>query len=70
MKQELYLKTVFYCMACDGEIATEEVDLIRNEVAYEPLREGLDVDSHFRYRFPSTFQLSYYLGVLNEKPIP
>lgn len=44
MKQELYLKTMFCCMACDGEIATEEVDLIRNEVAHESLLEGLDVE--------------------------
>lgn len=26
---ELYLKTVFSCIACDGEIAPEEVDLVR-----------------------------------------
>ncbi len=44
MKQELYLKTMFCCMACDGEIAAEEVDLIRNEVAHEPLLEGLDAE--------------------------
>lgn len=50
MKQELYLKTMFCCMACDGEIATEEVDLIRNEVAHESLLEGLDVEPHFHYR--------------------
>ncbi len=28
-KQELYLKTMFCCISCDGDIATEEVDLIR-----------------------------------------
>lgn len=29
-KEELYLKTVFCCIACDGDIATEEVDLVRD----------------------------------------
>lgn len=28
-KEELFLKTVFCCIACDGEIATEEVSLVR-----------------------------------------
>lgn len=28
-KEELYLKTIFCCIACDGDIATEEVDMIR-----------------------------------------
>ncbi len=26
---ELYLKTLFCCCACDGEIAQEEVDMIK-----------------------------------------
>lgn len=31
MKQtELYLKTIFCCMACDGEIAKEEVEMIKH----------------------------------------
>lgn len=29
-KDELYLKTIFCCIACDGDIATEEVNLVRN----------------------------------------
>lgn len=28
-KEELYLKTVFCCIACDGDIATEEVDWLK-----------------------------------------
>lgn len=28
-KKELYLKTVFCCIACDGDIAEEEIGLIR-----------------------------------------
>lgn len=27
--QEIYLKTVFCCMACDGDIAPEEIEIIR-----------------------------------------
>ena len=29
-KAELYLKTIFCCMACDGEIAKEEVEMIES----------------------------------------
>ena len=28
---ELYLKTAFCCMACDGDIATEEIELINTD---------------------------------------
>lgn len=31
--QELYLKTVFACMAYDGSIADEEIQLVRDLVA-------------------------------------
>lgn len=30
MDKELYLKTAFCCMVCDGNIAEEEVQLIRD----------------------------------------
>lgn len=40
---ELYLKTAFCCMACDGEIADEEVTLLKSKVANENVFEGLDV---------------------------
>ena len=30
IKEELYLKTVFCCIACDGDIAAEEVDMVRD----------------------------------------
>lgn len=36
-KEELYLKTVFCCIACDGDIATEEVDLVRELSAKDKL---------------------------------
>lgn len=41
--KELYLKTVFCCMACDGDIAKEEVALL-NKYAHEShLFDGLDI---------------------------
>lgn len=39
---ELYLKTAFCCMACDGNIAEEEVQLIKDYVAEQTYFEGLD----------------------------
>lgn len=42
-KQELYLKTIFSCMVCDGDIATEEVDLVRQRTANDDDFKGLDV---------------------------
>lgn len=44
MTNELYLKTAFCCMACDGDIAHEEVDLIRSYVRESSLFEGLEVE--------------------------
>jgi len=42
---ELYLKTVFCCIACDCDIAPEEIDLVRNLANnYEAIKE-LDVES-------------------------
>lgn len=42
---ELYLKTVFCCMACDGNIADEEVGMIRKLVSETNLFAGIDVES-------------------------
>ena len=36
---ELYLKTLFCCCACDGEIAQEEVDMIK-ELTAHPINLG------------------------------
>ncbi len=55
---EIYLKTAFACMACDGEIANEEVALIKRITADEPkLFEALDVES----------TLNGYISEINEK---
>lgn len=42
--QELYLKTVFSCMACDGDIAQEEVELVKKLTEETDLFDGLDVE--------------------------
>lgn len=44
-KQELYLKTMFCCMACDGDIAEEEVDLLKETAIQTPLFEGMEVEN-------------------------
>lgn len=43
--QELYLKTVFSCMACDGDIAPEEVKLVNQLASETNLFNGLEVES-------------------------
>lgn len=42
---ELYLKTAFCCMACDGDIAPEELELIREYASGNELFLHLDVES-------------------------
>ena len=44
-KEELYLKTVFCCIACDGEIAKEEVDLVRKMSTKDNIFSGLDSEA-------------------------
>lgn len=41
-KEELYLKTIFCCIACDGDIATEEVGMIRELCAKDKLFHDID----------------------------
>ncbi|MBO5445473.1 MAG: TerB family tellurite resistance protein [Muribaculaceae bacterium] len=42
---ELYLKTLFCCSACDGEIASEEISLVKSLSEKEKLFENMDVES-------------------------
>lgn len=42
---ELYLKTAFCCMACDGNIADEEVALLRSVASESKLFGGIDVQA-------------------------
>lgn len=44
-KQELYLKTIFCCMACDGDIAQEEIDAVKETAAKTSILENLDVEN-------------------------
>lgn len=41
--QNLLLKTIFACMACDGDIAHEEIDVLRELIANTDLFKDLDV---------------------------
>jgi uncharacterized tellurite resistance protein B-like protein len=41
---ELLLKTIFACMACDGDIASEEVQVLRELIANTDLFKELDVE--------------------------
>lgn len=41
---ELYLKTAFACMACDGEIANEEIELVKHFATTSTLFEGLEIE--------------------------
>ncbi|MCQ2277921.1 MAG: TerB family tellurite resistance protein [Bacteroidales bacterium] len=45
MNNELFLKTVFCCMACDGEIANEELALVKSVATNQAVFEGLDISS-------------------------
>lgn len=41
---ELYLKTAFSCMACDGEIAEEELELVKQYAANSTYFDGLAIE--------------------------
>lgn len=54
---ELYLKTLFCCSACDGEIAPEEVSLVKQISLNDSTFEGLDVEN----------TLNSYIDSINEQ---
>lgn len=43
--KELYLKTIFCCIACDGDIAKEEIALVQKMVSEDETFDGIDVKS-------------------------
>lgn len=45
--KELYLKTLFCCCACDGEIAPEEIKLIKALVDTESVFTNEDIEGSF-----------------------
>jgi uncharacterized tellurite resistance protein B-like protein len=56
---ELYLLTAFVCSACDGEIANEEVDLIKTLCGNTELFNGIDVEN----------KLNEYVAKINQDGI-
>jgi uncharacterized tellurite resistance protein B-like protein len=56
---ELYLKTAFCCMACDGDIAQEEVELVKNFATNSDFFHNLDVEKY----------INGYINEINEKGI-
>lgn len=56
---ELYLRTAFCCMACDGDIAPEELELIREYTSNNELFLHLDVES----------KLNEYVAEINQKGV-
>ena len=44
-KNELYLRTAFACMACDGDIAMEEIALVKQIAEQSDLFSSIDVEN-------------------------
>ena len=43
-KEELFLKTVFCCIACDGDIATEEINMVMSTCKNNKLFSNIDIE--------------------------
>ena len=54
---ELYLKTAFCCMACDGEIAPEELELVKHFAASASYFKDIDVQN----------TINKYVAEINER---
>ena len=68
MNKELYLKAAFCCMACDGDIASEEIQLIKDYVMQSALFEGIDVENKLNDYVASinSIGVSFLNSFLNE----
>ncbi|MCD8291865.1 MAG: TerB family tellurite resistance protein [Prevotella sp.] len=44
-RKELYLKTMFCCMSCDGEIAQIEVERIKSMASQTDFFNGMDIEA-------------------------
>ena len=42
--EELYLKTIFCCMSCDGEIAEEEIEMVKNFCSNDDTFKEIEVE--------------------------
>lgn len=58
-KEETYLLTAFACSACDGEIAKEEVELIKNWASSTDLFQFIDIET----------KLNDYVDAINKNGI-
>lgn len=56
-KAELYLKTIFCCMACDGDIAEEEIEMVKELSLKDNTFSSLDVEA----------LINQWINELNEK---
>ena len=66
--KELLLKAAFCCMACDGDIAAEEISLVKRMTSELQLFGGLDVEkklNEFVYQINQT-GFTFLLNFLNE----
>lgn len=68
---EFLLRTAFACMACDGEIAPQEVDLIKSMAAAESLFGSIDINKELDTLVADINQrgksfLKSYLSLLSE----
>lgn len=57
--KELKLKTVFCCMSCDGDIAKEEIEMVKKMVTETSLFEGMDTET----------LLNTYISEINENGV-
>ena len=66
--KELLLKTAFCCMSCDGEIAPEEIALVKERAENSNLFNGLNVEEKLNEFVALINQIgvSFLSGFLNE----
>lgn len=70
--QELYLKTMFCCMACDGDIAQEEINMVKNLAIQMSAFRGMDIEKTLNLYVSAinqngTLFLKKYLNELSEE---
>ena len=73
-QNELLLRTAFACMSCDGEIATEEVELIKQMAREKHLFGDIDIDKELNILVEEINQkgkgfLKQYLAGLAEESL-
>lgn len=67
-RTELYLKTMFCCMACDGEIAKEEVEMIKSLSSKYDMFSNVGIESYLNKWIALINEngVSFLKGYLNE----